>query len=82
MSQQQNETCQQWVRRLQEVSPDCDFTIRCSTDENVIHHFDDNLLRTKFILGLHHVNIRQDLLTKSSELSTLNQVVNHATIVG
>ena len=63
MSQQQNETCQQWVRRLQEVSPDCDFTIRCSSDENVIHHFDDNLLRTKFILGLHHVNIRQDLCT-------------------
>ena len=78
MMQNQGETCQQWLRRLQEVSPDCDFTIRCSTDESIVHNFDDNLLRSKFILGLFNTNIKQDLLTKASELPTLGQVINHA----
>ena len=64
MMQNQGETCQQWLRRLQEVSPDCDFTIRCSTDESIVHNFDDNLLRSKFILGLFNTNIKQDLLRR------------------
>ena len=79
MTQNPGETCQQWLGRLQEVSPDCDFTIRCSNDVNTLHQFDSNLIRSKFILGLYNVKIKQDLLTKSLELSTLDLVVNHAT---
>ncbi len=79
MVQNQGETCQQWLQRLQEVSPDCDFTIKCSSNDRVVHNFDDNLLRSKFILGLYNANIKQDLLTRASELPTLGQVVAYAT---
>ena len=78
MTQNSNESCQDWLKRLQEVAPDCDFTIKCDHKEGTIHKFEDKLLRTKFILGTYNEHIKNDLLAKSYELTTLNQVYNHA----
>ncbi len=71
MVQNQGETCQQWLQRLQKVSPDYDFTIKCTGNDRVVHNFDYNLLRSKFILGLYNANIKQDLLTRVSELANI-----------
>ena len=78
MAQQSNETCKSWLKRLQAVTPDCEFTLCCDLKEGHIHKFDDSLLRTKFIMGTHNEQIRHDLLSKSSDLKTLNEVFNHA----
>ncbi|MEL6805640.1 MAG: retropepsin-like aspartic protease, partial [Bacteroidota bacterium] len=79
MVQAQGETCQQWLKRLQEVSPDCEFVIPCTHSSGQFHKFDDTILRTKFILGMHNAHIKQELLSKSLELPSLNDVFNHAT---
>ena len=79
MTQYPGETCQQWLKRLQEVVPDCEFSIPCSEKSGVFHKFGENLLRTKFMLGTYDDNIRQVLLTKSSQLVSLDDVFNHAT---
>ena len=79
MTQNPGETCQQWLKRLQEVVPDCEFSIPCSEKSGVFHKFGENLLRTKFMLGTYDDNIRQVLLTKSSQLVSLDDVFNHAT---
>ena len=78
MSQNPNESCHEWLKRLQEVVPDCDFNLKCNYNEGVIHRFDDTLLKTKFILGSYNEHIKQDLLTKSAEFSNLSQAFNHA----
>lgn len=78
MVQQENETCHQWLKRLKAVILDCEFTISCDKEEGHTHKFDDMLIRTKFILGTHNVHIKQDLLTKSPELKTLDEVFSHA----
>ena len=79
MAQNQEETCHHWLKRLQEVAPDCEFTIVCDHNPNTLHRFDDSLLKTKFVLGLSDQTIKQDLIARSSELTTLNQVFNYAT---
>ena len=73
MTQNPNESCHEWLKRLQEVVPDCDFTLKCDQKDGVVHRFDDTLLKTKFILGSYNEHIRQDLLTKSVDFTTLNQ---------
>ena len=78
MMQNANETCQQWMQRLHEVAPDCEFTIPCNEKPGVFHRFDESILKTKFILGVHNTRIKHELLTKSSNLQTLDAVVNHA----
>ena len=81
MVQNTGESCHQWLKRLKEVVPDCEFNTKCHQhkDEAVVVNFDNSLLRSKFILGMNNDNIKQDLLTKSLELTTLDQVFNHAT---
>ena len=64
MSQNAEESCQQWLKRLQEVSPDCEFSIPCSEKPSTFHKFDESIIRSKFILGQHNTHIKQDLLTK------------------
>ena len=78
MVQNSGETCQQWLKRLKEVVPDCEFNIQCDKHPDTVHSFDNSLLRSKFILGQYNDNIKQDLLTKSLDLPTLDQVFNHA----
>ena len=78
MMQMQGETCQNWLKRLKEIAPDCDFMLPCSKSENTVHSFGNTLLRTKFIMGTYNVNVKKDLLTKSSDLPTLDDVFNHA----
>ena len=78
MSQHSEESCQHWLQRLKEVSPDCNFYISCNQKEGVFHPFDENLLRSKFILGLSNISIKQDLLAKSQDLKTLDSVFTHA----
>ena len=78
MVQTSGESCQQWLKRLREVTPDCEFVIPCDNKNGSFHRFDENLLRSKFIVGLYNSNIKQDLLTKSQELTTLSGVFNHA----
>ena len=83
MTQNPGETCQQWLQRLQEVTPDCEFCIPCNRNDarDVFHTFEKNLLRSKFILGMYSTNIKQDLLAKSSQLKTLDAIFNHATLM-
>ena len=52
--------------------------MKCDQKDGVTHRFDDTLLKTKFILGSYNEHIKQDLLTKSAEFTTLNQAFNHA----
>ena len=52
--------------------------IACNQSPGVYHKFDETILRTKFRLGLSNVHIKQDLLTKSNDLTTLDSVLNHA----
>ena len=79
MTQNHGETCHQWLKRLKEIVPDCEFTMPCSNKDGSFHKYDESLLRTKFILGLYNTHIKQDLLTKSPDLSSLDAVFNHAT---
>ena len=79
MTQNPRESCQEWLKRLQEVVPDCDFIVKCDKVDGCTHRFDDTLLKTKFILGSYNEHIKQDLLAKSLELKTLDQAFNHAT---
>ena len=78
MVQGPDESCQQWLKRLQEVAPDCEFSIPCN-EKGVYHRFDETLLRSKFILGMHNTSMKQDLLTKCLDLTTLDEVFNYAT---
>ena len=78
MSQNSEETCQQWLQRLKEIVPDCEFNIPCNQKEGVFHHYDEDILRSKFILGICNMDIKQDLLAKSQDLKTLDQVFTHA----
>ena len=79
MVQVSEESCQVWLKRLKEIAPDCEFEIQCSSDNTIYHKFDETLVRTKFILGLSNLQIKQDILAKSSELSSLDAAFNHAT---
>ena len=79
MVQNAGESCQQWLKRLQEVTPDCEFVIPCDQHDSITHSFENTLLRSKFILGTYNPGIKQELLTRSAELITLDQVFNHAT---
>ena len=79
MKQDPSESCQQWLNRLQEISPDCEFTIPCDQKEGVFHNFDDTILRTKFVLGLHNTHIKKDILSRSNLLPTLDAVYTQAT---
>ena len=79
MNQGTDETCQEWLKRLQEVAPDCEFTFLCPSDATTYHRFDETIIRTKFILGLTNRHIKQDLLAKSAELPSLDAVYSHAT---
>ncbi|MEL6804566.1 MAG: hypothetical protein AAFO91_12390, partial [Bacteroidota bacterium] len=78
MTQHPSETCQQWVQRLQEIAPDCEFTIPCSEKPGLFHKYDESILRTKFIQGVYSTRIKHELFAKSSSLPTLDSVVNHA----
>ena len=78
MTQGPDETCQEWLKRLKEVAPDCEFTFLCPNDATTYHRFDETIIRTKFILGLANMHIKQDLLAKSSELPSLDAVFSHA----
>ncbi|MEL6802194.1 MAG: DDE-type integrase/transposase/recombinase [Bacteroidota bacterium] len=78
MSQQPGESCQQWLQRLQEISPDCEFSFPCNQDSNIFHSFDETLIRSKFIMGMTNTEIKKDLLSKCSELLSLNDVYTHA----
>ena len=78
MRQSSDETCHQWMKRLKELVPDCEFTIQCEHKPGEFHRFDETILRTQFILGIYNVHIKRDLLTKSSALTTLDDVFNHA----
>ena len=79
MSQNTEETCQQWLQRLKEVVYDCEFQVSCDQKDGVFHKFEETLIRSKFILGMHNISIKQDLLSKCLELKTLDDVFNHAT---
>ena len=79
MTQNSDETCHQWLKRLKEVAPDCEMTMPCSNKPGDFHNYGEYILRTKFILGICNTNIKQELLTKSRDLPTLDAVFNHAT---
>ena len=79
LTQRSDESCQEWLKRLQEIAPDCEFTILCPNDHTTYHRFDETIIRTKFILGLNNLHIKQDIMAKSSELPSLDAVFNHAT---
>ena len=67
------ETVQDFVIRLQTAVPDCEFSCpSCDFD------LSDTNIRDQFIRGLSNTTIQTDVLTKASQLSSLEEVVNHA----
>ena len=73
LKQNDTESIQDFVVRLQTASPDCEFACpNCSFDLSETNIMD------QLIRGLHNTLIQTDILTKASQLKTLQEIVNHA----
>ena len=73
IKQSDTESIQEFIVRLQTASPDCEFTCpNCSYDLSEMN------IRDQFIRGLNNTVIQTDILTKASQLATLEKTTNHA----
>ena len=73
ITQGETETVQDFVIHLQTAVPDCEFSCpSCDFD------LSENNVRDQFIRGLSNTLIQTDILTKASQLTSLEQVTNHA----
>ena len=71
--QSESESIQEFVICLKSLAPDCEFTCpECHHDLQLTH------IRDQFIRGLHNEQLQTDILAKASQLSTLENVIKHA----
>ena len=78
--QDQHQTIQDYLISLKASAPDCEFTCpNCElTCPNCNHDLQPNHIRDQFIRGLNNDTLQTDILTKASQLKTLEDVVKHA----
>jgi len=73
ITQDQHEAIQDNLIRLKSSAPDCEFTCpSCKLD------LQPNHIRDQFIRSLNNDTLQTDILTKASQLKTLEDVVKHA----
>ena len=76
MMQENNETIQQYVARLKAAAADCEYTCPkadCKFDQTEWH------VKDQLIKGINNPNLQADILAKANTLTSLTDVIRHAT---
>ena len=75
LHQSETESIQEFVVCLKSISPECEFICpQCHHDLQNIH------IKDQFIWGINNEHLQTDILAKASQLSTLEQVIKHASV--